>query len=67
MRIMTVALGTALVLCSLETLSGTTQSCQVQCEMSEVLVTAYCGPSRSDAVALSNRGGTRRTCANARD
>jgi hypothetical protein len=31
----------------------TTQSCQAQCEMSEVLVTAYCGPSRHAATFLS--------------
>jgi hypothetical protein len=30
-----------------------TQSCQTQCEMSEVLVTAYCGPSRHAATFLS--------------
>ena len=29
------------------------QSCQMQCEMNEVLVTAYCGPSRKPATFLS--------------
>jgi hypothetical protein len=31
----------------------TTESCQAACEMSEVLVTAYCGPSRQPASFLS--------------
>jgi hypothetical protein len=31
----------------------TTQSCQTQCEMGEVLVTAYCGTSRHAATFLS--------------
>jgi hypothetical protein len=31
----------------------TTQSCQTQCEMGEVLVTAYCGPARRPATFLS--------------
>jgi len=30
-----------------------TESCQVQCEMGEVMVTAYCGPSRKAATFLS--------------
>ena len=30
-----------------------TETCQVDCEMSEVMVTAYCGPSRHAATFLS--------------
>jgi hypothetical protein len=30
-----------------------TETCQVACEMSEVMVTAYCGPSRHAATFLS--------------
>jgi hypothetical protein len=30
-----------------------TETCQVACEMSEVMVTAYCGPSRHSASFLS--------------